>query len=150
MRAAYDALPDATKNRIKGMKTAYMMTSSVRADVTNIDVLKDQAAVQKGSMIQPLVQTHPERSTRSIWFHAGKTENILGMESTGTRSFLAELPEEPIKPELSYVHEYIVGGMLTVDNRSRCIRPPSIATTANTACSTVHSFMAHGSSKASV
>jgi hypothetical protein len=45
MRAAYDALPDATKNRIKGMKTAYMMTRSVRADVTNIDVLKDQAAV---------------------------------------------------------------------------------------------------------
>lgn len=118
MRAAYDALPDATKNRIKGMKTAYMMTSSVRADVTNIDVLKDQAAVQKGSMIQPLVQTHPERSTKSIWFHAGKTENILGMESTGTRSLLAELPEEAIKPELSYVHEYIVGDMLTVDNRS--------------------------------
>ena len=66
MRAAYDALPDATKNRIKGMKTAYMMTSSVRADVTNIDVLKDQAAVQEGLMIQPLAQTYPERSTKSI------------------------------------------------------------------------------------
>ena len=81
MRAAYDALPDATKNRIKAMKTAYMLTSSVRADVTSIDVLKDQGAVQEGSMIQPLVQTHPERGTKSLWFHAGKTETILGMES---------------------------------------------------------------------
>ena len=81
MRAAYDALPDATKNRIKDMKTAYMLTSSVRADVSNIDVLKDQGAVQEGSMIQSLVQTHPERGTKSIWFHAGKTETILGMES---------------------------------------------------------------------
>jgi hypothetical protein len=44
-------------------------------------------------VIQPLVQTHPERGTKSLWFHAGKTENNLGMESKGTRSFLNELPE---------------------------------------------------------
>jgi alpha-ketoglutarate-dependent taurine dioxygenase len=118
MRAAYDALPDATKNRIKDMKTANTLTSSVRADVTNVDILKDQAGAQGGPMIQPLVQTHPETGAKSIWFHTGKTENILGMEPKETQEFLAELLEEAIKPEFSYVHEYTLGDMLIVDNRS--------------------------------
>ena len=69
-------------------------------------------------MIHPLVRTHPEHGTRSIWFHKAKTENIIGMEPQETQDFLAELLAEAIRPEFTYTHEYKLGDMLVIDNRS--------------------------------
>lgn len=118
MRAAYEALPEDLKQRITGMKTANTLISSARMNEGNPDVVRDQQGVEGGPRIQPLVRTHPERGTKAIWFHKGKTENILGMEPGETQEFLAELLETAIRPEFVYVHEYKPGDMLIVDNRS--------------------------------
>lgn len=118
MRAAYEALPDDIKKRITGMKTANTLISSARFEISNPDVLKDQMTVKAPPTIQPLVRTHPDRGTKAIWFHKSKTENILGMEPEETQEFLDKLLETAIKPEFSYVHEYRLGDMLIVDNRS--------------------------------
>lgn len=118
MRDAYEALPDDWKARIDGMKTANTLISSARVDIGNPDILRDQQNAKGGAMIHPLVRTHPERGTRAIWFHTGKTEKILGMEPQETQDFLAELLETAMRPEFTYVHEYTLGDMLIVDNRS--------------------------------
>ncbi len=118
MRAAYEALPDDLRQRIDGMRTANTLISSARFDIANPDVLSDQQGADGGPMIHPLVQTHPERGTKAIWFHKSKTENILGMEPQETQDFLAELLEVAMRPEFVYVHEYTLGDMLIVDNRS--------------------------------
>lgn len=118
MRAAYEALPDDLKARIDGMKTANTLISSARVNMGNPDVLRDQQNAAGGPMIHPLVRTHPERGTKAIWFHTGKTEKILGMEPEETQTFLAGLLETAMRPEFTYVHEYTVGDMLIVDNRS--------------------------------
>ncbi|NQV61275.1 MAG: TauD/TfdA family dioxygenase, partial [Alphaproteobacteria bacterium] len=47
-----------------------------------------------------------------------KTERILGMDPAETQDFLTELLEVAMRPEFTYVHEYILGDMLIVDNRS--------------------------------
>ena len=118
MRAAYEALPEAWRQRIDGMQTANTLISSARSDNVNPDILRDQQDAEVGSMIQPLVRTHPERGTKAIWFHQGKTERILGMEPEETQDFLAELLEVAMRPEFTYVHEYRLGDMLILDNRS--------------------------------
>jgi|SaaInl4_135m_RNA_FD_contig_31_569159_length_1070_multi_5_in_0_out_0_1 alpha-ketoglutarate-dependent taurine dioxygenase len=118
MRDAYEALPDDLKARIDDMKTANTLISTVRMDIGNPDVLRDQQNAEGGPMIHPLVRTHPERGTKAIWFHTGKTEKILGMEPQETQNFLAELLETAMRPEFTYVHEYTLGDMLIVDNRS--------------------------------
>lgn len=118
MRAAYEALPQALKDKITDMKTANTLVSSTRFDIANPDILREQQESDTGPMIQPLVRTHPERGTKAIWFHKGKTEKILGMEPQETQDFLDELLETAIRPEFSYVHEYKLGDMLIVDNRS--------------------------------
>lgn len=118
MRAAYEALPDDIKKRITDMKTANTLISSARFETSNPDVLKDQVAAKAPPTIQPLVRTHPDRGTKAIWFHKSKTENILGMEPEETQEFLDKLLETAIKPEFAYVHEYRLGDMLIVDNRS--------------------------------
>ncbi|MBL4720157.1 MAG: TauD/TfdA family dioxygenase [Alphaproteobacteria bacterium] len=117
-RAGFEALPQDMKDRITDMKTANNLVSSARANVANPDNMRDQGALDGKIMIQPLVQTHPDRGSKAIWFHTGKTENILGMKPKETQEFLAELLELAIKPEFTYVHEYTLGDMLIVDNRS--------------------------------
>jgi taurine dioxygenase len=117
-RAAYEALPEALKQRITGMKTANTLISSARMSEGNPDIVHDQQGSEGGPTIQPLVRTHPERGTKAIWFHKGKTEKILGMEPEETQDFLDELLETALRPEFLYVHEYQPGDMLIVDNRS--------------------------------
>lgn len=118
MRAAYEALPDDWKTRITSMKTENTLISSARFDIANPDILKEQMAAKKPPTVQPLVRTHPDAGTKAIWFHKGKTERIIGMEPKETQDFLDELLEVAIKPEFAYVHEYKLGDMLIVDNRS--------------------------------
>lgn len=117
-RAAFEALPEDLRARIDGMQTANTLISSARAKIANPDILKAQHASDAELMIQPLIRTHPERGTKAIWFHTGKTEKILGMEPAETQEFLAELLETAIKPEFAYTHEYKLGDMLIVDNRA--------------------------------
>jgi len=118
MRAAYEALPEDWKQRITDMKTACSLISSARFKIANPDILRDQQESKIPPTIQPLVRTHPERGTKAIWFHKSKTENILGMEPEETQAFLDKLLEIAIRPEFVYVHEYKLGDMLIVDNRS--------------------------------
>ena len=118
MREAYSALSDDWKIKIDRMKTANTLISSARAATGNLDIVKEQKEVGTPPMIHPLVRTHPERGTRSIWFHKAKTENIIGMEPQETQDFLSELLEEAIRPEFTYTHEYTLGDMLIIDNRS--------------------------------
>ncbi len=122
-RAAYEALPDDMRRRIDPMQTANTLISSARAgsDAANPDIVRDQekAAAARPPMIQPLVRTHPERGTKAIWFHQNKTENIVGMDPEETQAFLTELLEEHVlKPEFIYSHEYRLGDLLLIDNRS--------------------------------
>ena len=118
MRAAYAALPDAWKQRITNMQTANTLLSSARAKIANPDILREQQELKVPPRIQPLVRTHPERGTKAIWFHKGKTENVLGMDAEETQRFLDELLQVAIRPEFVYVHEYKLGDMFIVDNRS--------------------------------
>jgi taurine dioxygenase len=118
MRAAYDALPEEWKQRITGMKTANSLISSARFKIANPDILRAQQEAKVPPTIQPLVRTHPERGTKAIWFHKGKTESVLGMSPEETQAFLEELLEVAIRPEFVYVHEYRMGDMLIIDDRS--------------------------------
>jgi alpha-ketoglutarate-dependent taurine dioxygenase len=118
-RAAYAALPEALRRRIDGMRTANTLLSSARAgDDANPDIVAANAEVAKQPVIQPLVRTHPERGSKAIWFHQNKTERILGMEPAETQSFLTELLQQALRPEFMYTHEWQLGDMLLIDNRS--------------------------------
>jgi len=116
-RAAYEALPDDIKQKITGMQTANTLVSSARLKLSNPDIWKEQQASRKPPVIQPLVRTHPERGTKAVWFHKGKTENILGMTPEATQEFLQKLTDQITLPEFCYAHEYQKGDMLIIDDR---------------------------------
>jgi taurine dioxygenase len=117
-RAAYEALPEAWKRRIDGMRTANTLISSAIMAKGNPDVVAEQREARKAATIHPLVRTHPDRGSKAIWFHKNKTENILGMGAEETQAFLGELLELALRPEFVYVHEWKLGDMLLIDNRA--------------------------------
>ncbi len=118
MRAAYEALPAAWRERITGMQTENTLISSARMKIGNPDIVRAQQETKIPPMVQPLVRTHPETGTKAIWFHKGKTERIIGMSPEETQQFLQELLELAIKPEFVYVHEYRLGDMFIIDDRA--------------------------------
>ncbi len=117
MRAAFAALSPEMQNRLFGMKTQNTLISSARAATGNPDVV--QAKQEEDELVvHPLVRTHPERGTRALWFHQNKTEKIIGMDPAETQIFLSKLLETVIRPEFVYTHQYRLGDMLLIDNRS--------------------------------
>jgi taurine dioxygenase len=118
MRAAYEALPEDMRDRITGLKTENTLISSARAATGNPDVVKAREALNGKLVTHPLVRTHPDKGTKAIWFHQNKTETVTGMDPHETQAFLTELLETAIKPEMTYLHEWRLGDMLLIDNRS--------------------------------
>ncbi|MDA0664766.1 MAG: TauD/TfdA family dioxygenase [Proteobacteria bacterium] len=118
MRAAYESLPEEKRRQIVDMKTENTLISSARMEGANPDIVKAQKASTKPPTIQPLVRTHPDTGTKAIWFHKAKTERIIGMEPQETQDFLEDLLQTAIRPEFHFVHEWQVGDMLIIDNRS--------------------------------
>jgi len=125
MRAAYAALPDNWKVRIKDMKTANTLISSALAANHNPDVLADKAALHQHLTIHPLVRTHPENGSKAIWFHQSKVDHIIGMSSEDSQAFFFELLDVAIRPEFVYAHRYDEGDMLIVDNRAALHKAPT-------------------------
>lgn len=118
MNAAYEALPPARQAELARLQTANQRVSSARAAIANPDVLAEQQRLAEPLVIHPLVRTHPDRGTKAIWFHQGKTETVTGMDPFETQDFLKALLEETIREEFTYTHQWVLGDLLIIDNRS--------------------------------
>ena len=118
MRAAYEALPAARQAELAGLQTANQRISSARLAFANPDVLAEQERLKEPLVTHPLVRTHPDRGTKAIWFHTGKTETVTGMDPFETQDFLKGLLDESVRDHFAYVHEWTLGDLLIVDNRS--------------------------------
>lgn len=118
MRAAYDRLPAERRAQLDGMQTANQRISSARLAFGNPDTIAEQARLAEPLMVHPLVRTHPDRGSKAIWFHQGKTETVTGLDPQQTQDFLKGLLEEIITEDVTYTHNWSLGDLLIVDNRS--------------------------------
>ena len=109
---AYDALPEATKQRIEGLKAAYIydvyatLRDQVKEDADNLS-----------NAVHPLVKTHPETGRKSLYLSRLMTRNIVGMDRAESDRLLEELFEHAERPEFVYAHSWSVGDLLIWDNR---------------------------------
>ena len=118
MRAAYEKLPAERRAQLDGMQTANQRISSARLALGNPDTIAEQQRLAEPLMMHPLVRTHPDRGTRAIWFHQGKTETVTGLDPHETQDFLTALLAEIITEDVTYTHNWSLGDLLIVDNRS--------------------------------
>ena len=114
MRAAYDALPEATKRRLAGLVAEHsIMTSRAKLGFADFDESERQAFAP---VPQVLVRKLPDSGRMSLYIasHAGA---IRGMADAEARKLLDELTAHATQRQFVHSHRWRVGDLVIWDNR---------------------------------
>jgi taurine dioxygenase len=115
MIRAYDALPDATKARIAGLKAAHRY--GYRGGDAVVDLDKNQGS-RHPDVIHPVVRTNRESGLKALFVNPGFTMRIVGMDEVDSRALLDELFAHCLRPEFQYRHKWRPGQIVGCDNRA--------------------------------
>ena len=114
MRAAYDALDDATKAETEYLVCEHSLIFSRGA--LGFSELSDQERTMFRPVRQRLVRTHPVSGRKSLFLsaHAG---GIVGWPVPEARAFLRDLVEHATQPCFVYSHKWRQWDLVMWDNR---------------------------------
>lgn len=116
MRAAYDALPQATKDRLEGLVAEHSIAHS-RALVCPELLTEHQKTVEAPPVRQLMVRTNPVTGRKAL-FVGAHCARVVGWPEEEGYAFVRHLMETAIRPEFCYSHEWRVGDLIVWDNRS--------------------------------
>ena len=112
--AAYDELPQETKDRIDGLRVIHSVEVSMR-----------RAGVEASTANLAYWRSMPERIHKLVWTHqSGRKSPVIGchashvedMELEEGRKLLQDLLEWTTQPKFVYRHEWTVGDLLIWNN----------------------------------
>jgi alpha-ketoglutarate-dependent 2,4-dichlorophenoxyacetate dioxygenase len=114
MRAAYDALDDATRTEIEDLVCEHSLMFS-RGALGFTEVSEQERAMFR-PVRQRLVRTHPVTGRKSLFLsaHAG---TIVGWPVPEARAFLRDLVEHATQPRFVYSHRWRQWDLVIWDNR---------------------------------
>jgi alpha-ketoglutarate-dependent 2,4-dichlorophenoxyacetate dioxygenase len=113
-RAAYDALPAATKQKLEGLVAEHSIWHS-RAQRGGY-VPSDEERAARPPAQHPLVRRHPG-SGRKALFIASHASHIVGWPREQGRALLDELLAFATEPRFVYCHKWRLGDLVIWDNR---------------------------------
>jgi alpha-ketoglutarate-dependent 2,4-dichlorophenoxyacetate dioxygenase len=114
MRAAYDALPEATRTAIDDLIVQHDVFWS-RAQVGFTDFPQDERDQYPPSP-QRLVRTHPGSKRKTLYLSAHGS-HIVGWPVADGRLLLLDLNEHATQRRFVYSHEWRLGDLVIWDNR---------------------------------
>ena len=117
MRAGYEGLPAALRERITGLETVNVFQGSASTKKSARYGVA-QRAIEDKPVIHPLVRTHPENGSKAIYMHQGKLEQFVGMTPEDSQKLVGEVMEAAVRPEFIYRHKWRLGDLLIWDDRS--------------------------------
>ena len=114
MRAAYDALDEATRREVADLVCEHSLMHSRGA--LGFDQLTDEERAMFAPVLQRLVRVHPVSGRKSLYLssHAG---GIVGWPVPEARAFLRDLNEHAVQPRFVYVHRWQQFDLVMWDNR---------------------------------
>ena len=110
--AAYDALPEALKQRVENLVGAYVYGGRRKKNA-----LLNPEDREKKPALHRIVRTHPETGRKSLYFDPGKILRIEGLEQNESDALLDELTEYMVQPDAEYHHKWRKGDIVIWDNR---------------------------------
>lgn len=114
MAMAYEALPEATKRRIAGLRAVHSWAASRRragAPPPSEIEMRERPPVD-----HPLVRTHPETGVKVLYI-GNHASHILGIPEEEGEALLLELLEHATQPQFVYTHHWHDGDLVMWDNR---------------------------------
>ncbi|BBK40975.1 alpha-ketoglutarate-dependent 2,4-dichlorophenoxyacetate dioxygenase [Allostella vacuolata] len=116
MRAAYDALPDATRQRLEGLAAEHSIAHS-RAQV-DPNLLSDyQKSIEAPPVKQLMVRANPVTGRKALFIGA-HCSHVVGWPEEEGKRFVRHLMETAITPDICYSHQWREGDIVVWDNRS--------------------------------
>jgi taurine dioxygenase len=116
MYGVYEALPQALKDRIAGLKIKHDGTFNsggyVRQGVTPTD-----DPITSPGAVHPLVCTHPDTGWRMLYLGRRRNAYLVGLELSESEALLDELWGFVARPEFAWEHVWRVGDLVLWDNR---------------------------------
>jgi taurine dioxygenase len=116
MRAAYEALPEATRKRIDGMRAIHGYDTARARNRPSQRTAQEIA--ETPDVEHPLVRTHPDNGKKALYLNFNRLDRIVGLERAESDALLDELAAHCRKPEFHYAHKWTVGDAVIWDNRA--------------------------------
>ena len=113
-RAAYDALPAATKTRLEGLIAEHSIWHS-RAKLGGYTPTEEEKQLRPPAR-HPVVRRHPG-SHRNALYIASHASHIIGWPVEEGRKLLEELLAFATQPRFVYRHKWRLGDLVIWDNR---------------------------------
>lgn len=126
MRAAYDALPAATKEKIDGLVALHSIWHS-RGQLSVTSYTPEELA-SLPPVPQRLVRRHPGSKRKSLYL-AAHASHILDMPVPDGRLLLMDLTEHATGPAFVHAHRWREGDLVIWDNRCTMHRARPFDTT---------------------
>jgi taurine dioxygenase len=112
--AAYDALPEAMKQRIAGLRAIHDLDASRQR--AGAPPMTEKQRREAPPVEHPLVRTHPE-SGRKCLYISHHAMRIVGLPEAEGAALLEELMAHATRPEFVYAHRWKQGELVMWDNR---------------------------------
>jgi len=120
MYLAYDALPDAMKARIAGLRGVHSFVASFEGKTKAGASRGTLSAEQKAKLtdaVHPMVRTHPETGRKALYVNPGFTYKVEGMAEAEGQVLLEELFAHSTQPRFQYRHVWKSHDLVFWDNR---------------------------------
>lgn len=115
MAAAYDALPEETKQKLEGLVVEHSLVYS-RGTVSSEALTPAMKAELPGAW-QTIVRTNPVTGRKSIYAGA-HASHVIGWPREKGRAFVRWLTEFATQPRFCYSHAWRQGDLVIWDNRA--------------------------------
>lgn len=119
---AFDALPDALRQRIADRKAVHSFTHHIekkrRLGDLRRPALTEAQKAEVPDVEHPIVTVHPITGRKNLFVTEGHTARIAGLPTAESEALLEELWAHIRKPEFIYRHSWRVGDLLIWDNRA--------------------------------
>ncbi len=126
LRAAYDALPEATKKHLAGLVAEHSIWHS-RGQLGVANYTPEEIA-SLPPVPQRVVRTHPGSGRKTLYL-ASHASHILGMPVADGRLLLLDLIEHATQPRFVHAHTWRQGDLVIWDNRCTMHRARPFDTT---------------------
>jgi alpha-ketoglutarate-dependent taurine dioxygenase len=116
MRAAYDALPEATKDRLAGLTGLHGHTDGPAGGrLYRENEAAKRAAEEYPERRRPAVVTHPVSGRSILFVNPMHTHGFLGMDRAEGLALIEELARHSTQDRFVYYHSWRVGDVLMWD-----------------------------------
>jgi taurine dioxygenase len=117
MHDAYDDLPEATKQKIDGLKAVHVYLSKYSPRSLG-KISEESLGKVPPPGVHPLVRTHPENGRKTLFLNPVRMESIIGMEDQDALTLIDELMRHATQKKYEYRHKWRSGDWVLWDNRS--------------------------------